>query len=314
MTINQPCVSPGTGTLSPDLRVFYQYGMVLGLDDFLQEQTHNLSLDYHHERALHGYGTVYGLAVTTSTPAGDPADVEVTVGPGMGGRPVGPRGHRRSGPVRPHRGVAGRPGGGGARDRGGLPGHLGGTRPLRGRRLRRVPRRPGAPARSALQHQRPGPGAVAAARRLGHRVALGPARPCRPGKSSGNWPNCSNAVQVVPGLNPSLSSEDELVEAVLALATPATPSGSPPTPPPVYQLPAETADAAFDRILTTWVVEVRPQLAPDPTGTRPQLGSVDPAVHAHRHAAGALLHHQPGGSSPTATRTTPGGPTSCRPR
>ena len=79
----QPCVSIGTGTLSPDLRVFYQYGMVLGLDDFLQEQTHNLGLDYHHERALHGYGTVYGLAVTTSTPSDAPADVTVTVEPGM---------------------------------------------------------------------------------------------------------------------------------------------------------------------------------------------------------------------------------------
>ena len=59
---------PRTGTLSPDLRVFYHYGMVLGLDEFLEEQTHNLGLDYHHERALHGYGTVYGLHVTTATP------------------------------------------------------------------------------------------------------------------------------------------------------------------------------------------------------------------------------------------------------
>ena len=83
MTVSQPCVSLGTGTLSPDLRVFYQYGMVLGLDDFLQEQTHNLGLDYHHERALHGYGTVYGLHVTTTTPADALGDVTVTVEPGI---------------------------------------------------------------------------------------------------------------------------------------------------------------------------------------------------------------------------------------
>ena len=79
----QPCVSPGTGTISPDLRVFYQYGMVLGLNDFLQEQTHNLGLDYHHERSLHGYGTVYGLRVTASTPLDAPDDVTLTVEPGI---------------------------------------------------------------------------------------------------------------------------------------------------------------------------------------------------------------------------------------
>ena len=276
MTINQPCVSPGTGTLSPDLRVFYQYGMVLGLDDFLQEQTHTLYLDYHHERALHGYGTVYGLHVTTSTPSGAPDDVDGHRRAGHGRRPVGPRGHGRDRPVRPARRLAGRPGGGHARD---------GRRPSSGPRASwsstwspptpsapddLVPV-PGQPCSTSAQVQVP----VAAARRLGHRAPLGPAGHARLGRDPAAGRRCSTRCRSCPGLNPALSSEEAIVEAVLALATPATPSGSPPTPPPVYQLPAATADAAFDRMLMAWVTEVRPQLAPDLTAPDP---SWDPSV------------------------------------
>src|SRR5262245_5459732 len=76
-----PCVSLTTGTLSADQRVNYAYGMVLGLDEFLQEQLYLLSKDRLHDRALHGYGTVSGLAVSVE-PVGD--DVQVTVGTGVG--------------------------------------------------------------------------------------------------------------------------------------------------------------------------------------------------------------------------------------
>ena len=78
-----PCVSLDTGTLSPDQRVNYAYGMVLGLDEFLQEQLHTLFDGYLHDRALHGFGTVSGLAVDV-TEVPDAQDFEVVVRTGIG--------------------------------------------------------------------------------------------------------------------------------------------------------------------------------------------------------------------------------------
>jgi hypothetical protein len=89
-----------------------------------------------------------------------------------------------------------------------------------------------------------------------------------------------SSVQIIPGLDPALSSEDEIIAAVQALPSDVGagpddlwplidwPPGSPPSSPPapvVYRLPAETAADALDRIFTVWVTEVRPQLAPDLT-------------------------------------------------
>ncbi len=82
MTVTEPCVSPTTGVLSPDLRVNYAYGMVLGVDEFLQEQLYHLSKDYLHERALHGFGTVSGLAVSVG-PTPDNNDYTVSVSMGV---------------------------------------------------------------------------------------------------------------------------------------------------------------------------------------------------------------------------------------
>ena len=82
MTMTETCVSLTTGTISPDQRVNYAYGMVLGVDEFLTEQQHRLEKGHLHERALHGYGTVYGLHVTAAAPD-DADDVQVTVSTGM---------------------------------------------------------------------------------------------------------------------------------------------------------------------------------------------------------------------------------------
>jgi hypothetical protein len=79
----QRCVSLAEGALSADLRVNYELGMVLGVDEFRQEQHYFLQKEYLHNRALHGYGTVYGLRVTLARPSGDPNDVQVSVEPGM---------------------------------------------------------------------------------------------------------------------------------------------------------------------------------------------------------------------------------------
>ena len=47
--------------LDPNRRVHYAHGMVLGVDEFEQEQYYLTGRDRQHNRALHGYGTVCGL-------------------------------------------------------------------------------------------------------------------------------------------------------------------------------------------------------------------------------------------------------------
>ena len=313
MTINQPCVSPGTGTLSPDLRVFYQYGMVLGLDDFLQEQTHTLARS---TTTTSGRSTATGPSTAwpspTSTPAGDAQDVEVTVGPGMGVDQWGRE-------VTVEEAQCARIGAWLAAQEEAAPGTVEGYLGLSGELVLYVVAAyadcpddlvplPGQPCSTSAQVQ------VPSRLRDAWDIELRWAPPAMPAwEVIGQLAELLNSVQVVPGLNPSLSSEDELVEAVLALATPATPSGSPPTPPPVYQLPADDGRRRLRPDPHDLGGRRAPPAGPRPDGARPQLGSVDPLVDAHRHAAGALLDHRARSSSPTATPTTPAGPTCCRP-
>ncbi len=71
-------------SFDPRKRVNYQQGMVLGSDEFMQDQYHHRSRDHHATRALHGYGTVSGLAVSV-----DEASMEVRVAPGLAVDPAG---------------------------------------------------------------------------------------------------------------------------------------------------------------------------------------------------------------------------------
>ena len=86
------CVALSNGAISPDLRVNYEFGMVLGVDEFRQEQKYFLEKDYLYNRALHGSGTVYGLNVTADRPPDNSAEVQVTIEPGLAidqwGRPI----------------------------------------------------------------------------------------------------------------------------------------------------------------------------------------------------------------------------------
>lgn len=52
-----------TAGLDPHKRVNYQLGLVLGEDEFRQDQFHHRERDHQATRALHGYGTVSGLGV-----------------------------------------------------------------------------------------------------------------------------------------------------------------------------------------------------------------------------------------------------------
>jgi hypothetical protein len=70
--------------LDPRKRVNYPLGMVLGADEFEQEQYYLRSRDHAGVRALHGYGTVSGLEVTWNETAG-----QVEVAPGIAVDPTG---------------------------------------------------------------------------------------------------------------------------------------------------------------------------------------------------------------------------------
>jgi competence ComEA-like helix-hairpin-helix protein len=79
-------VSLDTVVLDPRKRVRYSTGLVLGVDEFQQEQRYLMERDRRHQRALHGYGTVHGLDVRTRSRDGEP---EVLVLPGLAVDPVG---------------------------------------------------------------------------------------------------------------------------------------------------------------------------------------------------------------------------------
>ena len=72
--------------LDPHKRVCYSTGLVLGVDEFLQEQTYFAARDENHNRLMHGYGTVWGLHVHVRSTAGGP---EIVVEPGAAVDPQG---------------------------------------------------------------------------------------------------------------------------------------------------------------------------------------------------------------------------------
>jgi hypothetical protein len=81
------CFTPAVGStagLDPNKRVNYRLGLVLGEDEFRQDQFHHRERDHRATRALHGYGTVSGLAVTF-----DDSNHELHVQPGLAVDPAG---------------------------------------------------------------------------------------------------------------------------------------------------------------------------------------------------------------------------------
>ncbi len=75
------CVSFAQGNKDPLQRINYAFGLVLGVDEFVDEQCYFLEKEYMHNRALHGCGTVSGLHVSA---AANNEDIEIRVAPGMG--------------------------------------------------------------------------------------------------------------------------------------------------------------------------------------------------------------------------------------
>lgn len=78
-------VSPCTHGLNPLKRMNYSFGMVLGVDEFRQEQTYFIGKNRSQYRLAHGYGTLCGLQVQVVTTP----DLEVQVTQGVLVNPQG---------------------------------------------------------------------------------------------------------------------------------------------------------------------------------------------------------------------------------
>jgi hypothetical protein len=262
--VMQRCVPISTGALAPDLRVNYQFGLVLGVDEFEQEDLYFRERDERASRVLHGYGTATGLHVTAGRPGVAPTDVEVRVEPGVAidqfGRPVVVRSaqcarvgawlageeqraaaDRRPSPMQAH------------------------VRPSGDLTLYVV-----AEYSSCLDALVPLPGNpcgcdddVTAPSRVRDSWNLGfrwepPVMPHWDGVRA--LADLLNPIELHDG-SPLHSDELALAAHVRALATGAAPPA--PVLPAIPMLPRADARAALDRLLTIWVTEVRPTLAPD---------------------------------------------------
>jgi hypothetical protein len=89
------CCTGSTFTPAPDAaldplqRVRYSFGMVLGVDDFRQEQAYLMSRDERALRETIGYGVISGLGVAAPVPASASDGQQVRVAPGLALMPDG---------------------------------------------------------------------------------------------------------------------------------------------------------------------------------------------------------------------------------
>ncbi|HEV7762497.1 MAG TPA: hypothetical protein VGO78_25990, partial [Acidimicrobiales bacterium] len=265
--VMQQCVPVATGALTPDQRVNYLFGLVLGVDEFQQEDLYLRERDERATRTLHGYGTSVGLDVTAERPAAAPDDVEVKVAPGIAadqrGRPVviptaqcarvgawiaaeeeQAAAHEAASPLEEHLGPSGDVTLYVVVEHDVCPDGL-------------VPL-PGKPCGS--DDEVTAPSRLRDSWRLGFRWAP-PAMP--------HWDGVRALADILvtielDDLSPIESDEELLAEHIRALAPGTVPPEVPLPPLPLRPLlPRAEARAALDRLLTIWVTEVRPALAPD---------------------------------------------------
>jgi len=78
--MSTPCqtATPNPQKLDPSKRVNYTFGLVLGVEEFVQSDTYFLAKHHLENRLLHGYGTVCGLDVVVQ--AGPVLEIQVTPG------------------------------------------------------------------------------------------------------------------------------------------------------------------------------------------------------------------------------------------
>lgn len=76
-------IYPEATNLDPNKRVKYSHGLVLGVDEFNQEELYLLEKQRLHNRALHGYGTLCGLKVSVFEDEHEAGRWKLLVAPGI---------------------------------------------------------------------------------------------------------------------------------------------------------------------------------------------------------------------------------------
>ena len=265
--VMQRCAPLSSGVIGPDLRVNYTFGLVLGVDEFEQEDLYFRERDERHGRSLHGYGTDYGLDVTTSRPEAAPHDVEVRVSEGIAldqfGRPIVIR-SAQCGRIGAWIAEQEREARGASPDRDGSPldAHRGDSGEVTVYVVARYD--------SCLDALVPIPGnpcgsddEVMAASRIrdSWNLELRWERPDMPA-----WDGVRALADLLLRVDidesePPQSDEALLLEYVRALAPGAPQPGTELPERPV--IPRAEARVAFDRLITAWVTAVRPTIEPD---------------------------------------------------
>ena len=280
--VTQRCVPLAAGGLDPDARVNYEFGLVLGVEEFRQEQFYHLQKDYFHNRGLHGYGVVSGLQVSPERTADN--DVRVNVGTGVGidqcGRTFTIRNdqcaylrawlerHRQSLNL----------------TEGPLSLYVIGTYDECQDALVSIAGQPCASSEQSL---------AASRIRDSFNITLSATPPAMPAWAAiGRLAALMGIVRVIDGLAAEASEEAQIAARVRVLDDPEALEelGGPPEEvdgvphPPYWLLPAEGLRETLDRLFMIWVTEVRPRLAPavidgcgasDPVETGVLLGRLD---------------------------------------
>jgi len=276
----QRCVSLANGALSPDQRVNYEFGLVLGVDDFRQEQLYFLARDYLHNRSLHGYGTVAGLDVIADRPTDSTREMLVTVTPGMAvdqfGRTINLRDEQcarlgawyarqvQDGTAPP------------ADDAGRLRAYVVAAYDECLDALVPIPGQPCSSSDTLMA-----PSRIRDSFRFEIRWSPPPMTAWDADRA---FADLLALVRIEAGLPAEASDEAEIVTRVRALAAPpvmemCAPATPPEEAPPVLRLPKESGRATLDRIFAVWITEVRPAIVGQADLIDPALSDgVDPAV------------------------------------
>lgn len=239
--------------LDPRKRVRYAFGMVLGVDDFRQEQVHAAEQHTLANRLLHGAGTVAGLRVTVAASA-DGTDAVISVSAGHALSPRGrwihvdaPQCGLLDNWLQTHRASASPPLAAGSRRLYVVLGYDECPTDLV----------PIAARACASVEDAQAPSRVAEGFRLGFAWRPPVQRAEEAVRAFGEL---LRAVEIVPDGSPANDDGAVFLEAVRALAEPDSPPVLPSPPDGIYQLPEPQAANLLHAAQVIWATEVMPRL------------------------------------------------------
>jgi hypothetical protein len=239
--------------LDPRKRVRYAFGMVLGVDDFRQEQVYFAQQQALAKRLLHGAGTVSGLRVGVAASA-DGSDAVVSVSAGYA---LSPKGRwiyvdtlqcgRLDNWLQTNKATANPPLGIGPRR----------IYVTLGYDECPTDQVPIAARACAAAEDSQAPSRVAAGFKLGF-AWHPPAQPAEEGMRA--FGELLRLVEIVATVSPAVDDGDAFLDAVRALGQPDSPPVAPSPPDGIFQLPAADAEKLLRQAQVVWATEVAPRL------------------------------------------------------